>query len=87
MPILDFRKAWATDTKLAGVPGRLFHSLRSTAVRNMIRAGVPDVWPSKSVDTGQGSMLDGYNIAFAPGYMRTRCRFLYATAFSLSRNA
>lgn len=39
-PIAEFRKAWATACKKAGCAGRLFHDLRRSAARNLIRSGV-----------------------------------------------
>ena len=40
-PIKDFRTAWRLACEKAGVPGRIPHDLRRTAVRNLERAGVP----------------------------------------------
>ena len=37
---LGFSKRWETVCKQAGVPGRLLHDFRRTAVRNIERAGV-----------------------------------------------
>ena len=39
-PIRDFRAAWQTACDEAGVPGRIAHDFRRTAVRNLERAGV-----------------------------------------------
>jgi integrase len=40
-PIRTFRRAWRTGCRAAGVPGRIPHDFRRTAVRNLERAGVP----------------------------------------------
>jgi len=40
-PIKDFRWVWAAACRQAGVPGRIPHDFRRTAVRNLERAGVP----------------------------------------------
>lgn len=40
--IRNFRRAWMTACKAAGVPGRLVHDFRRTAARNLSRAGVSE---------------------------------------------
>jgi integrase len=39
-PVQEFRKAWITATKKAGLAGIIFHDLRRSAARNLIRSGV-----------------------------------------------
>ena len=61
-PVNDFRKSWASACKKAKVPGRLFHDLRRTAARDMIRAGVPESVAREITGHRTSSMFARYNI-------------------------
>ena len=57
-----FNKAWATACRTAGVPGRVLHDFRRTAVRNLVRAGVPERVAMQMVGWKSRQMLDRYHI-------------------------
>jgi len=62
-PIKSFRRAWRRACKNAGVPGKIPHDFRRTAVRNLERAGVPRSAAMKMVGHKTEAIYRRYAIA------------------------
>ena len=62
MRIKSFRRAWVTACKKAGIPERVPHDFRRTAVRNLERAGVPRSTAMKMVGHRTKSIYRRYAI-------------------------
>jgi integrase len=62
-PIKDFRTAWRLACEKAGVPGRIPHDLRRTAVRNLERAGIARSVAMKMVGHKTEAIYRRYAIA------------------------
>lgn len=61
-PMQKLRRSWKTACRAAGMPDRLVHDFRRTAVRNLIRAGVQQAIAMKITGHKTGSIFRRYLI-------------------------
>ena len=82
-PIKSFRVAFRSACVEAGCPGRVLHDFRRTAVRNLVRAGIPERVAMQMTGHKTRSVFERYNIVSA-GDLREAAKRLDAATGTIS---
>ena len=86
-PVLAFAKAWKAACVAAGCPGRIPHDLRRTAVRNMVRRGIPERIAMQLAGHKTRSVVDRYHIVAASDLVEAAGRLEGITQVEVSLHA
>jgi integrase len=80
---LDY--GWKRACRMAGLPGRIPHDLRRSAVRNLVRAGIPERVAMSMTGHKTRSVFERYNIV-SGGDLKDAAKRLDAVAYEQAVN-